>query len=87
MVCHEPAVQTLCCYLIDPQEKVHHNFDNIFRLVDLCLAIEAAFEKTKNKTQVAVKDKDLYLTCSKLLRNVFFIDRLKSAVLNVVNVL
>ena len=48
--------------------------------MDLWSANEMTFEKTKDKIQVAVKDKDLYLTCSELLRNVFFMDRLKAAV-------
>ena len=42
------------------------------------------FEKTKNKFQVAVKDKDLYLTRSHLLRNVFSMDRLEAAVMKLV---
>ena len=41
-------------------------------------------EKTKDKIQVAVKDRDLYLTRSDLLRNAFFMDRLKAAVMNLV---
>ena len=39
-----------------------------------------AFEKTKDKIQVAVKGKDLYLTRSELLRTAFFMNRLKVAV-------
>ena len=41
-------------------------------------------EKTKDKFQVAVKEKDLYLTRSDVLRNVFFMDRLKAAVMKLV---
>ena len=58
MACYNPAVQVHPCYL-NPREKVHRNFDNTFQLVDLWLANETAFEKTKDKIQVAVKDKDL----------------------------
>ena len=39
------------------------------------------FEKMKDKIKVAVKDKDLYLMRSDLLRNIFFMDRLKAAVM------
>ena len=42
------------------------------------------FEKTKDKIPVGVKDNVLYLTYSDLLRNVFFIDRLKAAVMKLV---
>ena len=42
------------------------------------------FEKTKDKIQVAVKDKDLYLARSDLLRNVFFMDRVKASVMKLV---
>ena len=45
-----------------PGEKVDRNFDNAFLLGDLWFANETPFEKTKDKIQVAVKDKDLYLT-------------------------
>ena len=38
----------------------------------------------KDKIQVAVKDKDLYLTRSDFLRNVFFMDRLKAVVMKLV---
>ena len=41
------------------------------------------FKKTKDKSQVAVKDKDLELTRSDLLKNVFSMDRLKAAVMKV----
>ena len=53
----------------------------MFHLVDLWLARETAFEKTKDKIQVAVKDK---ITCLELLRNAFFMDRLKAAVMKLV---
>ena len=42
------------------------------------------FEKTKDKIQVALKEKYLYLTRSDLLRNVSFMDRLKAAVMKLV---
>ena len=74
MACYDPAVQVHSCYLNNPREKVDRNFDNAFQLVDLWSANEIIFEKTKDKTQVAVKDKDLPLTRSDLLRNVFFMD-------------
>ena len=38
------------------------------------------FERTKDKIQVAVKDKNLYQMRLDVLRNVFFMDRLKAAV-------
>ena len=38
----------------------------------------------KDKIQVAVKAKGLYLKRSDLLRNVFFMDRLKNAVMKLV---
>ena len=79
MACYEPAVQVHSCCLSDPRDKVDRNFDNVFQLVDLCLANETKFEKTKHKIQVAVKDKNL--TRSELLINVFFKDRLKPAVI------
>ena len=84
MACFDPAVQVHSCYLNNPREKVDRNFDNGFQLVDLWLANETAFEKMKDKIQVAVKDKDLYLTRSDSLRNVFFMDRLKAAVMKLV---
>ena len=52
--------------------------------MDLWLVNETAFENTKDKIQVTVKNKDFYLTRSDLLRNVFFMDRLKSAVMKLV---
>ena len=42
------------------------------------------FEKTQDKIQMAVKEKYLYLMRSDLLRNVFFMDRLKVAVMKLV---
>ena len=84
MACYDPVVQVHSCYLNNPREKVDRNFDNAFQLVDLWSANEMTFEKTKDKIQVAVKDKDLYLTRSDLLRNVFFMDRLKAAVMKLV---
>ena len=81
MACYDPAVQVQSCYLNNPQEKVDRNFYNAFQLVDLCLANETTFEKTKDKIQVAIKDKHLYLTRSDLLRNVFCMDRLQAAVM------
>ena len=38
----------------------------------------------KDKIQVTLKDKDLYLTPSDLLGNVYFMDRLKVAVMKLV---
>ena len=78
------GIKVHSCNLNNPQEKVDLNFDNVFQLVDLWLANETTFEKTKDKIQEAVKDKNLYLTCSDLLRNVFFTDRLKAAVMKLV---
>ena len=74
-------MQVHSCYLNIAREKVDRNFDNAFTLADLWLANEATFE---NKIQVAVKNKDLCLTCSDLLRNVFFMDRLVAAVIKLV---
>ena len=84
MACFDPAVQVHSCYLNNPWGKVDRNFDNAFQLVDSWLAKETAFQKTKDKIQVAVKDKDLYLTRSGLLRNVFFNDLLKAAAMKLV---
>ena len=64
MACFDPAVQVHSCYLNNPWGNEDRNFDNAFQLVDLWLANEATFEKTKDKIQVAVKDKDLCLTRS-----------------------
>ena len=71
MACYDPIVQVQSCYLNNPREKVDHNFDNASQLVDLWSANEMTFKKTKDKIQVPVKDKDLYLTRSDVLRNVF----------------
>ena len=84
MVCYDPAVQVYSCYLNNPREKVDCNFDNAFQLVDLRLVNETAFEKTRDKIQMTVKDKDLYLTSADLLRNLFFMDQLKAAVMKLV---
>ena len=84
MACYDPVVHVHSCYLTNPWEKVDRNFDNAFQLVDLWSVNEMTFEETKDKIQVAVKDKDLYLTRSDLLRNVFFMDRLKAAVMKLV---
>ena len=84
MACYDTAVQVLSYYQNNPQEKVDRNFDNAFQLVDLWSTNETTFEKTKDKILVAVKDKDLYLTRSDLLRNVFFMDRLKAAIMKLV---
>ena len=84
MACFYPAVQVHPCYLKNPREKVDRNFDNAFQLVGLWLANKTTFEKTKDKIHVAVKDKDLHLMRSDLLRNVFFMDRLKAAVMKLV---
>ena len=81
MACFDPDVQVHSCYLNNPWEKVNRNFDNAFQLVDLLLANETIFEKMKDKVQVAVKDKDLHLTRSDLLRNIFFMDQLKAALM------
>ena len=59
IACYEPAVQVHYCYLINPPEKIDHNFDNAFQFTNLWLTNETAFEKTKGKIRVAVKDKDL----------------------------
>ena len=70
MACYD-TVQVRSCYLNNPREKVDRNFDNTF----------IRFEKTKDKILVAVKDKDLYLTRSDLLKNVFFMDQSSKAAL------
>ena len=85
MACYDPAVQVHSCYLNNPREIVDRNFDNAFQLVDLWLANETTFEKTKDEIQVTVKDNDLCLTRSNLLRNVFFMNRLKAAVMELVS--
>ena len=48
------------------------------------MASEAAFEITKDKVQVAVKNKNLYLMHSELLTNVFFTNQLKADVMKFV---
>ena len=73
MACFDPGVQVHSYYLNNPREKVDRNFDNAFQLVDLWLANETTFEKMKDKIQVVVRDKDVYLTRSDLLRNVFHV--------------
>ena len=83
MACYNPAMQVHTCYLNNPGKKVDRNFDNAFQLVDLWLAKETTFEKAKNKIQ-PVKGKDLYLRRLGLLINVFFMDRLKAAVIKLV---
>ena len=84
MVCFDHATLVHSCYLNNLREKVDRNFDNAFQLVDLWFASETTLEKTKDKIQVAVKDKGFYLTGSDLLRNVFFMDRLKAVVIKLV---
>ena len=84
MACFDLAMQVHFCYLTNPREKVDHNFDNTFELVDLWSANETTCEKTKHKIQVAVKDKYLYLTRSDLLRNIFFMHHLKATVMKLV---
>ena len=50
MACFDPTMQVHSCCLNNPQEKVDdRNFDNAFQLVDLRLASETIFEKTKVK--------------------------------------
>ena len=84
IACYDPAVQAHSYYLNKSWEKVDHNFENAFQLVDLWLANETAFEKTKDKIQVAVKNDGLYLTRSDLLRNLFFMDRLKATLMKLI---
>ena len=57
MACYDPAVQFHSCYLNNPREKVNRNFDNAFQLVDLWLANETTFEKTKIKFRWQSKTK------------------------------
>ena len=83
MACYDPAVQVHFCCLNNSRGKVDRNFDNALQLGDLWSVNEATY-KTKDKMLVAVKDKDLYLTRSELLRNVFFMDRLKTAIIKLV---
>ena len=84
MACYDLAVQVHSCNLNNPREKVDPNFDIAFQLEDFWSANEMIFGKTKDKIQVAVKGKDLYLTRSDLLRNIFFMDRLKAAIMKLV---
>ena len=49
MACFGPTVQVHSCYLNNPREKVDCNFDNAFQLVNLLLANETTFKKTKDK--------------------------------------
>ena len=84
MACFDPAVQVHFCYLNNPREKVDRNSDNTLELVDLWLANETTFEKMEDKIHMAAKDKDLYLTRSDLLRNVFLMDWLKADVMKLV---
>ena len=56
----------------------------MFKLVNSWSANEMAFEKRKDKIQVAVNNKDPYLKRSDLLRVVFFMDRLKAAVIKLI---
>ena len=53
----DPAVQIHSCYLNNPRKKVDLNFDNAFQLVDLRLANETTFEKTKDKVRWQSKTK------------------------------
>ena len=80
MACYDSAVEIHSCYMNNPREKVARNFDNAFESIDLWSAND--IEKMKDKIQVAFKDKDL--TCSHLLRNLFFMDRLKAIVMELV---
>ena len=75
MVSFDHATIVHSCYLNNPREKVDRNFDNAFQLVDLWFASETTLEKTKDK---------IHLTRSDLLRNVFFMDRLKAVVMKLV---
>ena len=84
IVCYDPGVLVLSCYLNNLRKKVDCNSDNAFQIVDLWSAYEMTFEKTKDKIQVAVKDKVIYLTRSDLLRNVFSMDRWKAAKMKLV---
>ena len=84
MASYDSAMQVHFCYVNNPREKLDCNFDNAFQLVDLWSANEMLFEKIKDKIQVAIKDKDLYLTRSDLLRNVFFMDLMKAAIMKLV---
>ena len=76
MACYDPAVQVHFCCLNNSRGKVDRNFDNALQLGDLWSVNEATY-KTKDKMLVAVKDKEL-------LRNVFFMDQLKTAIIKLV---
>ena len=82
--CFDPAVQVHSCYLNTPRENVDRSFDNGFQLVVLWLTEETTFENMKDKIQVAIKDKDLYLTRSGSLWNAFFMNQVKTAVMKLV---
>ena len=85
MACFNPNIKFLHkCYVNDPREKVDNHFNQAFRLVDIWTANEMAFEQTKDQFNVAVRDRDLCLTRSDILRNAFFMDKLKTAVMKVV---
>ena len=76
-MCFDPALQVHSCYLNNPREKVDRNFDNEFQLVDLWLANETTFEKTKGN-QLAVKDKDRYWQMLRLIEKCIFHGSIKS---------
>ena len=80
----DPGMQVHSCYLNNPREKVDRNFDNAFQLMDLWLANETIFTEMKDKILVAIKDKNLSLTRLDLLRNAFFMDRFRAAVMKLV---
>ena len=84
MMCFDLGMQVHSRYLNNPREKVDRNFDNVFQLVDLWLANETIFTEMKDKIQVAIKNKNLSLTHLDLLRNEFFMDRFKAAVMKLV---
>ena len=79
MVCYDPAVQIHSSYMNSPLLKKQTVI--FITRSNKWLAKEAKFEKAKDKIHVAVKDKDLCLMRSELLRNVFFMDQLKAAVM------
>ena len=83
-MCFDLGMQVHSRYLNNPREKVDRNFDNVFQLVDLWLANETIFTEMKDKIQVAIKNKNLSLTHLDLLRNEFFMDRFKAAVMKLV---
>ena len=69
MACYDPVLKIHSCYLNNPRGKVDRNFDNALQFVDFWSANKMTFEKTEDKFQVAVKDRDLYLTHPDLMRN------------------